>query len=78
MANRFEGTNCGNCIFFRTDSNKPEGEGRCQHSPPVPIMVGIGKNIMGQEQPVIIAFWPGVVKDRWCGQHEPNEDQVKQ
>jgi hypothetical protein len=61
---------CGNCRFYLDDPMCSGGI--CRRLPPVPVMLGLKNGPKGPE-PTIGTCWPEVMRDRWCGQHEPVE-----
>jgi len=57
---------CGNCKFFRR-GRVGQSLGVCRSRAPVPLMVGMTKDAMGNGVPVINTYWPQVPDTELCG-----------
>ena len=63
---------CRTCRFWFKHPNAAPARpiGQCRRHGPVPIMIGLGQDPLGQQQPVINGFFPETRPDIWCGDHE--------
>lgn len=58
---------CGNCRFYMA------GPKVCRRGPPTPLMVGVKKGISGMlgDEPMVVAYFPPMMPNGWCGAHKP-------
>lgn len=71
--------NCGNCYFFHSPPLERirEEQSQCRKVPPTVFMIPVmTSRIAGtQEQGAqIMAFWPPMSADKWCGDWKMNEE----
>ena len=64
------GPRCGNCRFYSASHERKDGgewrevpHGQCYRYPPHALTTDRRE----------FAFWPKVLSDNWCGEHEPRE-----
>lgn len=70
---------CGNCRFFHSPplERMRDEQSQCRKAPPTVFMIPImTSRIAGtQEQGAqIMAFWPPMSADKWCGEWARTED----
>ena len=65
---------CSGCRYFKRAAGIGSPVGICRSRPPVPLMLGIGKDALGNSQPVIQTYWPQIPDTEWCGDWQAKVD----
>jgi hypothetical protein len=65
---------CSTCKHFLEVG--AENEGLCRANPPVPILLGVTQNALGQPVPVVRSFFPPTKTDVTCGAHRLNANAL--
>jgi hypothetical protein len=64
---------CSSCVFWVKEKEE-DPDGACRRYPPVPFPKAAINPITQQQGIVVLAFWPKIRPELWCGEMVPKTE----